>query len=54
MYNPTQLKASLEYKKISGFFSAGQANGSSGYEEAGAQGIIQELMPQENYKEKIL
>ena len=37
--NPTQLKASLEYKKISGFFSAGQANGSSGYEEAGAQGI---------------
>ena len=38
--NPTQLKASLEYKKISGFFSAGQANGSSGYEEAGAQGII--------------
>ena len=38
--NPTQLKASLEYKKISRFFSAGQANGSSGYEEAGAQGII--------------
>ena len=38
--NQTQLKASLEYKKISGFFSAGQANGSSGYEEAGAQGII--------------
>ena len=38
--NPTLLKASLEYKKISGFFSAGQANGSSGYEEAGAQGII--------------
>ena len=38
--NPTQLRASLEYKKISGFFSAGQANGSSGYEEAGAQGII--------------
>ena len=38
--NPTQLKASLEYKMISGFFSAGQANGSSGYEEAGAQGII--------------
>ena len=38
--NPTQLKASLEFKKIDGFFSAGQANGSSGYEEAGAQGII--------------
>ncbi|MCH5267554.1 MAG: tRNA uridine-5-carboxymethylaminomethyl(34) synthesis enzyme MnmG [Lachnospiraceae bacterium] len=38
--NPTQLKASLEFKKIDGFFSAGQSNGSSGYEEAGAQGII--------------
>lgn len=38
--NPTQLKASLEFKSIHGFFSAGQANGSSGYEEAGAQGII--------------
>ena len=38
--NPVQLKASLEFKKINGFFSAGQANGSSGYEEAAAQGII--------------
>lgn len=38
--NPVQLKASLEFKDIDGFFSAGQANGSSGYEEAAAQGII--------------
>ena len=38
--NSLELNASLELKKISGLFSAGQANGSSGYEEAGAQGLI--------------
>ncbi|MDL2302022.1 tRNA uridine-5-carboxymethylaminomethyl(34) synthesis enzyme MnmG [Lachnospiraceae bacterium OttesenSCG-928-D06] len=35
-----QLKPSLEFKKIDGLFSAGQLNGSSGYEEAAAQGIV--------------
>lgn len=38
--NPLQLKHSLEMKAIEGFFSAGQMNGSSGYEEAAAQGLI--------------
>ena len=36
----TQLKASLEFKKVKGLFSGGQFNGSSGYEEAAAQGLI--------------
>ena len=38
--DPTQLKPSLEFKNIEGFFSGGQINGSSGYEEAGAQGLV--------------
>ena len=38
--NATQLKPSLEFKAIEGLFSAGQFNGSSGYEEAAAQGLI--------------
>ena len=38
--NPGQLYPSLEFKDFEGLFSAGQMNGSSGYEEAAAQGII--------------
>ena len=38
--NPQDLKLSLEFKKFDGLFSAGQINGSSGYEEAAAQGLM--------------
>lgn len=39
-FDPNQLYPSLEFKKIRGLFSGGQSNGSSGYEEAAAQGLI--------------
>jgi tRNA uridine 5-carboxymethylaminomethyl modification enzyme len=38
--NPMQLKSSLEFKNVEGLFSGGQFNGSSGYEEAAAQGLM--------------
>lgn len=38
--NPAQLNNTLEFKKIKGLFSGGQFNGSSGYEEAAAQGLV--------------
>ena len=50
--NPTQLNLSLEFKGIPGLFSAGQINGSSGYEEAAAQGVIAGINAAHSIKNK--
>lgn len=50
--NPMQLKPSLEFKAISGLFSAGQMNGSSGYEEAAVQGLMAGINAARKIKEQ--
>ena len=50
--NPIQLKSSLEFKRIEGLFSGGQFNGSSGYEEAAAQGLVAGINAARKIQEK--